>query len=67
MISFTSFPVQPDYQVQYDSVGRSPADDDMDLDLEEDLEPGGSKLTCPGEALTSAQLFMRQVQFVQWL
>ena len=31
------------------------------MDLDDGVETGGSKLTCPGESLTSAQAFMRYV------
>jgi len=31
----------------------------MDVDLDEDFEDGGHKLTYPGEPLTSSQAFMR--------
>ncbi|KAJ7600650.1 exosome complex exonuclease rrp4 [Mycena floridula] len=54
MISFHSFPVQPDF-ITRDNVGES-HEFDMDLDDEED---GGLKLACPGESITSAQDFMR--------
>ncbi|SJL03371.1 related to Exosome complex component rrp4 [Armillaria ostoyae] len=57
MILFNSFPLRPDFVG-----GGSRADDtDMDIDLDggEDFDSGGSKLTCPGEPLTSAQDYMR--------
>lgn len=37
------------------------ATEDLLMDLDDDFETGGSKLTCPGESLTSAQTFMRWV------
>ncbi len=60
MISFTSFPARNEtlgnYARHYDD------DDDMDVDLDEDhFAPGASKLTYPGEVLTSAQDYMRYV------
>ena len=57
MILFNSFPQRPDF-----AGGGSRADDtdmDIDLDGDEDIDSGGSKLTCPGEPLTSAQDYMR--------
>jgi hypothetical protein len=63
MISFSSFPVHESgnlssYQKHYrDQDGDEDVEMDFD-DLEDDLG-GGSKLTSPGEAITSAQDFMR--------
>ncbi len=57
MILFNSFPLRPDFVG-----GGSRADDtdmDIDLDGDEDYDSGGSRLTCPGEPLTSAQDYMR--------
>ncbi|KAJ7691796.1 exosome complex exonuclease rrp4 [Mycena rosella] len=56
MISFASFPVQPDRAS--DAVRRFPDDDEMDLD-DGDFEAGGSKITWPGETITSSQAYMR--------
>ncbi|KAJ7104490.1 exosome complex exonuclease rrp4 [Mycena belliarum] len=57
MISFASFPVQPDRVSN--SIRRFPDDaDDMDID-EDDFEAGGSKITWPGESITSSQAYMR--------
>ncbi|KAJ7461798.1 exosome complex exonuclease rrp4, partial [Mycena galericulata] len=55
MISFASFPVQPDRG--FDIARHFPDDDSMDLD--DDLEVGGSKITWPGETITSSQAYMR--------
>ncbi|KAG6845022.1 hypothetical protein H0H87_001543 [Tephrocybe sp. NHM501043] len=61
MIAFTSYPTQPDDA--YNASRRHHPDvvEDvlMDLDDEEDFGPGGSKLTYPGESLTSSQAYMR--------
>ena len=54
MISFTSFPNQKT-EADYGQIHE----DLMDLDDLEDLEGKGSKLTCPGEYLTSSQAYMR--------
>lgn len=72
MISFVSFPARNETLGNYDVGPRHPAEDDgMDMDLDEDefSGPGTSKVTCPGEALTSAQDFMRYVSlrsFGRW-
>jgi exosome complex component RRP4 len=57
MISFTSFPSHADYgqTVHHPSV----KEDLMDVDDLEDLEAKRSKLTWPGEYLTSSQAYMR--------
>ena len=64
MITFTSFPPPRD------SYGYAPAkfvpdDDAMDVDFDDEEEDfdSGSKLTCPGEPITSSQAYMRSVQF----
>lgn len=63
MIAFTSFPTQPvDYSGDYGSVRHHPdVVDDVSMDLDDDdaFEAGGSKLTCPGESLTSSLEYMR--------
>ena len=56
MIAFTPFPAQPDYNAGYGLTRRHTDVTGDDLD---DFEPGGSKLTFPGEALTSSQAYMR--------
>lgn len=57
MISFTSFPSHTDYrQTRHHP---SVMDDLMDIDDLEDLEAKGSKLTWPGEYLSSSQAYMR--------
>lgn len=44
----------------YGAVRHHPdVEDDVLMDLDEELEVAGSKLTYPGESLTSAQDFMR--------
>jgi exosome complex component RRP4 len=59
MISFISFPAQPDDA--YRTVRRIKDDDDDDtlMDLDYEGGPSSSKLTCPGESLTSAHDYMR--------
>jgi hypothetical protein len=57
MISFTSFPVQPERGSEY---ARYFPDDEDHMDLDDgDFEAGGSKITWPGETITSSQAFMR--------
>ena len=58
MISFTSFPGHGQSDGQ---TGHHPSvnEDLMDLDDLEDFEVKGSKLTWPGEYLTSSQAYMR--------
>ena len=66
MISFTSFP-KPKDSFSYAPPKFSTADEnDMDVDLYEDDDDGedfdsGTKLTCPGEPITSSHAFMRCV------
>ncbi|KAI0344704.1 exosome complex exonuclease rrp4 [Trametopsis cervina] len=60
MISFTSFPATTSYDgyETHSKVRREVEEDDiMEYELDEDLSDG--KLTCPGEAVTSSQAFMR--------
>ncbi|KAH6888361.1 exosome complex exonuclease rrp4 [Coprinopsis sp. MPI-PUGE-AT-0042] len=60
MISFISFPTRPDDA--YRTVRRIQDDDDDDdtlMDLDDEGGPSSSKLTCPGESLTSAHDYMR--------
>jgi hypothetical protein len=63
MISFASFaPPLDDAYVYEDARHLRATDDDennMDLDLDDDEFASGSKLTCPGETLTSSHAFMR--------
>jgi exosome complex component RRP4 len=60
MITFTSFPVPSDYNTPgYGTARHRPDVEEALMDLDDDFEVGGSKLTCPGEYLTSAQGFMR--------
>lgn len=63
MIAFTSFPVSSDeLSTGYSTTRhRSDVEADISTDLDEDFEAGGSKVTYPGESLTSAQSFMRWV------
>jgi hypothetical protein len=63
MISFTSFPLPRLYAPRVDVVEDALMDLDDDQDL---LEASGSKLTYPGEPLTSSQLYMRYVRFIGW-
>ena len=59
MISFTSFPNHTEL-TNYGQIRRHPLNEDlMDLDDLENLEGKESKLTCPGEYLTSSQAYMR--------
>jgi hypothetical protein len=62
MITFTAFPPPKD------SFGYTPAkfvddEDAMDVDFDDDEEDfdSGSKLTCPGEPITSSHAYMRFV------
>ena len=61
MISFTSFPVKLDSNdYGYTRHHAGIQDDDlMDLDVDDLLGTDGSRLTCPGELLTSSQAYMR--------
>ncbi|KAJ7359085.1 exosome complex exonuclease rrp4 [Mycena albidolilacea] len=58
MISFASFPVQPERGSEYARHFPGDEDDHMDLD-DGDFEAGGSKITWPGESITSSQAYMR--------
>jgi exosome complex component RRP4 len=60
MIAFVSFPA-PSANTEAYGVLRHHLDVEEDalMDLDDDVETGRSKLTCPGESLTSAQAFMR--------
>jgi len=59
MISFTSFPPSSGESFGYGSAKFVDEDAmDVDFDDEEDFD-SGSKLTCPGEPITSSQAFMR--------
>lgn len=60
IISFTSFPL-PHSHTRADVV------EDVLMDLDDDqelIEASGSKLTYPGESLTSSQSYMRYVGFI---
>lgn len=61
MIAFTSFPVSSDeLSTGYSTTRHHPdVEADISMDLDDDFEAGGSKVTYPGESLTSAQAFMR--------
>jgi len=65
MISFTSFPLPPTDDPYHGSRLHHPdLVEDMLMDLDDGqelLEPSGSKLTYPGESLTSSQAYMRYV------
>lgn len=60
MISFTSFPNYTEV-TNHGKFRHHPSvnEDIMDLDDLDDLEVKGSKMTCPGEYLTSSQAYMR--------
>ena len=72
MITFTSFPKPKDsfsYAPQKFSTG---GENDMDIDLYEDDDEGedfdsGTKLTCPGEPITSSHAYMRCVSSLRVL
>ncbi|KAH7885764.1 hypothetical protein F5I97DRAFT_1808858 [Phlebopus sp. FC_14] len=58
MLSFVSYQ-QPRSETFYGSTRHHPdVEDLMDVD-DDDLETGGTRLTCPGETITSSQAFMR--------
>ena len=60
MIVFTSFPQPLDHSPAYAAAkNHKDADDDALMDLDDDFGSSDSRLTCPGESLTSAQAFMR--------
>ena len=61
MLAFTTFSVPSDNNPEGYGTRRHHPDleDDVLMDLDNGFEHGGSKLTCPGEFLTSAQTFMR--------
>ncbi|KZT21199.1 exosome complex exonuclease rrp4 [Neolentinus lepideus HHB14362 ss-1] len=61
MITFTSFPSPPQTTAGHGRTKHHPAvEEDVAMDLDEDeLSPGGSRLTCPGDSITSSQAFMR--------
>ncbi|KAF8972692.1 hypothetical protein BDZ97DRAFT_1649780 [Flammula alnicola] len=60
MISFASFPARFE-ETSYVQTRHHPdvKEDVMDVDDLQDFESQGSKLTCPGESLTSSQAYMR--------
>ncbi|PPQ69502.1 hypothetical protein CVT26_002848 [Gymnopilus dilepis] len=60
MISFASFPSKS-HEITYEEARHHPnvKDDLMEFDDYEDFESSGSRLTCPGETLTSSQAYMR--------
>ena len=60
MISFASFPSKS-HEITYEEARHHPnvKDDLMEFEDYEDFESSGSRLTCPGESLTSSQAYMR--------
>jgi len=66
MITFTSFP-KPKDPFSYAPKNFPTTDEnDMDIDFYEDDDEGedfdsGTKLTCPGESITSSHAYMRCV------
>ena len=63
-LNFVSFSRQGEshvYDADKEFITEDEEDYAMDLDNEELYAPGGSKLTYPGETLTSTQEFMRCV------
>lgn len=61
MISFTSFPA-PFEDTDYTQTRHHPdvENDFMELELDGyDFDSPGTRLTCPGESLTSSQAYMR--------
>jgi hypothetical protein len=67
MISFTSFPKPKDSFSYAPPKFSTAGENDMDIDVyEEDDDDGedfdsGTKLTCPGEPITSSHAYMRCV------
>jgi len=64
MITFTSFP-KPKDSFSY-APQKFSYENDMDVDVYEDDDDGedfdsGTKLTCPGESITSSHAYMRWV------
>ncbi|KAF8074713.1 exosome complex exonuclease rrp4 [Lyophyllum atratum] len=62
MITFTSFPLPADDTYNGSRQHHPDVADDVLMDLDDDQDPfetGGSKLTYPGESLTSSQSYMR--------
>jgi exosome complex component RRP4 len=68
MISFTSFPsLRIDDHYHGSHLHQPEVAEDALMDLDDDgelLGTGGSKLTFPGESLTSSQSYMRYVEFM---
>ena len=63
MITFTSFPVSSNELSTGHSTDRYHVQADISMD--EDFEARESKMTYPGESLTSAQSFMRYVSCIK--
>lgn len=69
MVTFASFPTsRTDGVYGYDRPRHPDSVDDEDEYMHDDFQDedfaSGSKLTCPGEALTSSHAFMRYAQKV---
>ena len=63
MVTFASFVPPLDESYGHGGARYVPDDgDDMDMDLDDDDFAAGSRLTCPGEPLTSSHAFMRYVR-----
>lgn len=60
MISFSSFPTENEHDGYNHPHHPHDPGDDVEMD-ENYLESNESKLTCPGESLTSSQMYMRYV------
>jgi exosome complex component RRP4 len=60
MITFAPFPTASDYGGYHQPIHPDDALDDTKMQLNEDFYlTDGSRLTCPGEPLTSSQDYMR--------
>lgn len=61
MITFTSFPNAPDpFSARDDhAADYLPDPEYMDVDSDDEHNAGSSKLTCPGETITSSHAYMR--------
>lgn len=60
MISFSSFPISNDYGGINGPHRLYDISDEAEMEIDDDyFETSGSKLTCPGQSLTSSQAYMR--------
>jgi exosome complex component RRP4 len=63
MIAFTSYPTQANHAGQGSTRHHPGVEDALMIDNDEDFGTGGTKLTVPGESLTSSQAYMRSVTY----